>query len=98
MWAIKNAILNRSTPFIQCFFAALYTYTVYEYTVLYKVIHNFDFRRPTLPTSAQNVGAAKLLLWAMWAKNIAHTIAHIAHNCHNYHTNLLGYIKYYLTE
>jgi len=47
----------------------------------------------TLPTNAQNVGAARLLVWAMWAKNIAHTIAHIAHNCHNYHTNLVNYNK-----
>ena len=43
MWAIGQPILNRSTPFIQCFFTPLYTYTVYGYTVLYKVIHDFDF-------------------------------------------------------
>jgi len=47
----------------------------------------------TLPTNAQNVGAARFLVWAMWVKNIAHTIAHIAHNCHNYHTKLVKIIK-----
>ena len=52
----------------------------------------------TLPTNADSLVLARHLVWAMWAKNIAHTMTHIAHNCHNYHTNLLKIIKYYLTE
>ena len=43
MWAIGQRNLNRSTPFVQYFLAALYTYTVYGYTVLYEVIYKVDF-------------------------------------------------------
>lgn len=93
MWAIGQRNLNRSTPFVQCFICSAVYVHMYRYTVLYKVIYKVDFWWPTLPTNAESLALARLLVWAMWVKNIAHTIAHIAHNCHNYHTNLLGYIK-----